>query len=165
MAYSLSRARPGRAEEQRGRGLPGGRRPSWVSEAGERIVSDGWRMLLPPAGGSKAAAFSPIGKNKPRPAVAKAGTAAALRAGPAQGCNVAVLVDLHRVDGSRPREAPFHRPPVQPDRPHEPLRLWLSCRGAAGKAGCAKPPRLFAEAGRRSAPATGGHGNAQMGLH
>jgi len=26
-------------------------------DTGERIVSDGWRMLLPPAGGSKAAAL------------------------------------------------------------------------------------------------------------
>jgi hypothetical protein len=40
-------------------------------DAGERIVSDGWRTLLPPAGGSKAAAlFPPIGKKEPRPAVA-----------------------------------------------------------------------------------------------
>ena len=47
-------------------------------DTGERIARDGWRTLLPPAGGIRAAAFFPIGKNKPRPAFAEAGTGAAL---------------------------------------------------------------------------------------
>ena len=58
-----------------------------VRDTGERIVSDGWRMLLPPAGGSKAAAFFPFGKNKPRRAFAEAGTGAPLRAAPARHCD------------------------------------------------------------------------------
>jgi hypothetical protein len=40
-------------------GLPGGRRPSWVRDAGERIVREGCRTPVPTAGGSGAAAFCP----------------------------------------------------------------------------------------------------------
>jgi len=74
-------------------------------DTGERIVRDRWRTLLPLAGGSKAAAFFPIGKNKPRPSVAEAGTAAPLRAAPARHCDGAVRVGLYLLYRGRLRKA------------------------------------------------------------
>ena len=114
----------------------------------------GVRQCHPPGAVERPRHAQLIGKNEPHPAVAEAGTGAVLRAGPAQGCNVAVRVDLHRVDGGRPREALFRHLHRQSDRIANPLRLWLCLKRAAGKATWAEALRLLMQAGRCSGLAT-----------
>jgi len=69
-------------------------------DTGERIVRDGWPMLLPPAGGSKAAALCHPSATTNLALQMQAWAAAALRAAPAQDSDGAVRVGLHRVNGS-----------------------------------------------------------------